>query len=627
MRSWDQHRKARPVELGDDAPLVVGDADPARYTRRGVSIRWLVGALTTAVTSVALMGGALVAALDGRYVINAEAAVLSREVADTPRAEKGDRVTPVYEEVSSRRTIEISTVVRQGDEDLIQKRPYAVVNASLVLDKKEIGDVPEFNAQKLAQRDDAAEEEATDAIYDKAVDGEITVSVSSFPLEQPVAFDDTVALDEEEIERQLRDEQYSDNMPMPVGEADGFIDDKSGIPGNVTIVPENVSELIKGSDEDDAAASNSEFIEVVQPGDTLKKILIGSGVGEDDITAIDEILSRLGVAQLRAGQTLRVAFQLEETEEGATRRPSRFSIYKDTRHVATVAMTDTGRFVLGEAPPGPAPKVEDVQVATTSGNTPTVYKSLYQTLKNHDVPQNVQDTLLATFSLDLDFNSQVRPGDKLTVIHSQKGGDSEEILYASLMAGGVERKIYRFKSNEGDVDFYDEDGRTGDKFLMRKPMSRGVYRSGFGPRRHPILKRSRMHTGVDYAAPRGTPIFAAGDGVVKQAGWKAGYGRWVAIRHANGYETGYAHQSRIADGIKPGLTVKQGQVIGYVGTTGLSTGPHLHFEVKVNGRHVNPLKIRLRRGRELTGSQLAKFQAERDRIDRILNEDFPVASN
>ena len=141
MRSWDHHRRSKPVELGDDAPLVVGDADPARYTRRGVSIRWLVGALTTAVTSVALMGGALIAALDGRYVINAEAAVLSREVINTPRAEKGDRVTPVYEEVSSRREIEISTIVRQGDQDLIQKRPYAVINASLVLDKTEIGDV------------------------------------------------------------------------------------------------------------------------------------------------------------------------------------------------------------------------------------------------------------------------------------------------------------------------------------------------------------------------------------------------------------------------------------------------------------------------------------------------------
>nr|WP_232372771.1 M23 family metallopeptidase [Acuticoccus mangrovi] len=127
-----------------------------------------------------------------------------------------------------------------------------------------------------------------------------------------------------------------------------------------------------------------------------------------------------------------------------------------------------------------------------------------------------------------------------------------------------------------------------------------------------------MHTGVDYAAPRGTPIYAAGDGVVQQAGWKAGYGRWTLIRHKNGYATGYGHQSRIAKGIKPGVQVKQGQVIGYVGSTGFSTGPHLHYEVHVNGRPVNPLKIRLRRGRELSGTMLSNFKSERDRIDALL---------
>jgi len=151
-------------------------------------------------------------------------------------------------------------------------------------------------------------------------------------------------------------------------------------------------------------------------------------------------------------------------------------------------------------------------------------------------------------------------------------------------------------------------------------MARGIFRSGFGMRRHPILRRNRMHNGVDYAAPRGTPIYAAGDGVIRQAGWKAGYGRWVSIRHKNGYETGYAHQSRIAGGIKPGVAVKQGQVIGYVGSTGFSTGPHLHFEVRVNGRPVNPLTIRLRRGRELSGRELADFQSERERIDALITE-------
>lgn len=627
MRSRD-NRKHVVVELGDDAPLAVGDDDPSRYTRRGVSLRWLFGAVTTAVTSLALMGGALFAALDGRYVIRAEAAVTQIDQPRARKAAKGDRVTPVYQEVSSRRTIEVSTVVRQGDQNLIAKRPYALINASLVLDNDKIGDVPAFNPRAIAVREPPSKEGATDAIYDKAVDGEITVSVSSFPLEGNVEFDDERLLEEDDIERQLREDQVVD-ASIPIADTEGFVDERIGAPSNVSIVPENVSELVKTSDPEGGGGSGSELIEVVQPGDTLRKIMRGSGIIDEDIKEIEEILTRLGVGRLKTGQTLRLAFRLDEDFETPTRRPSRLSIYGDGRHVATVAMTDTGRFVLGEAPPGPAPEVEDIQVASDRGGLPSIYKSLYQTLVDHELPESVRESLIATFSLDVDFNAQVRPGDKLTVLHSEPEEDAgpPEILFASLVAAGVERTFYRFKSPDGKVDFYDDEGRTGDKFLLRKPMARGVFRSGFGMRRHPILRRQRMHTGVDYAAPRGTQIYAAGDGVVQQAGWKAGYGRWVMIRHNNGYATGYAHQSRIADGIKPGVRVKQGQIIGYVGSTGFSTGPHLHYEVMINGRQVNPLKIRVRRGRELSGETLVAFKAERDRIDRLINTGDTALAN
>ena len=140
-------------------------------------------------------------------------------------------------------------------------------------------------------------------------------------------------------------------------------------------------------------------------------------------------------------------------------------------------------------------------------------------------------------------------------------------------------------------------------------------------RRHPILRYARMHKGVDWSAKRGTPIMAAGNGVIEEAKWKSGYGRWIKIRHANGYATGYAHQSGFAKGIRAGIRVRQGQIIGYVGSTGLSTGPHLHYEVMVNGRHVNPLRIRLPRGRVLTDTVLANFERERDHIDALLAKD------
>lgn len=626
MPAWD-NKRTRPVELGDEPPIAVGDGDPARYTRRGVSLRWLFGAMVTAVTSTALMGGALVAALDGRYVVSAEAATLGVAVQPrAQRAEKGDRVRPVYDAgIASRRVIEVPTVVRQGDQRIIGKRPYVVVDASLVLDPDKIGAVPQFT-QKETPPETASSESTTDAIYDQSVDGEITVSVSTFPLGDAALFDEGIEIQEDVIERELRGITGGETA-LPTLPDEPVVDtDTAAVAPNLVVIPENVSELLKSADEDEDASSESELIELVQPGDTLRKILVGSGVSAEDIAAIDGILARVGVNTLKRGQTLRVAFQLDEEGGEATRSPSRFTIYEAGAHVVTVAATDGGEFVLGEAPTGPVPDVRDV-VAPRNENLPSIYRGLYQTMVDQEIPGQVRELILQTFALDVDFNQSARSGDRLTVLYSATDADDAplEVLYAGLVAGGVERKMYRYRSSDGTIDYFDEGGKTGDKFLLRKPVERGVYRSGFGMRRHPILRRSRMHAGVDYSAPRGTKIYAAGDGVIEIAGWKAGYGRYIQLEHRNGYETAYAHQSRFADGIRPGVRVKQGQIIGYVGSTGFSTGPHLHFEVRVNGRPVNPLKIRLRHGKELSGEPLVAFNAEVERIDALIAERREVA--
>ena len=151
-------------------------------------------------------------------------------------------------------------------------------------------------------------------------------------------------------------------------------------------------------------------------------------------------------------------------------------------------------------------------------------------------------------------------------------------------------------------------------------------RSGFGSRRHPLLSYTKMHTGVDWAAPLGTPIYASGNGTIEKVGWESGYGKYIRIRHANGYETAYGHMTAFARATQPGARVRQGQVIGYVGSTGLSTGPHLHYEILVNGRFVDPLRLRLPRGRVLDGPMLAGFEQERDRIDNMITRNSRVAS-
>ena len=162
---------------------------------------------------------------------------------------------------------------------------------------------------------------------------------------------------------------------------------------------------------------------------------------------------------------------------------------------------------------------------------------------------------------------------------------------------------------------YDETGKSAKKFLVRKPVNNAIMRSGFGGRRHPILGYVKMHTGVDWATPYGTPIFASGNGVVEKVGWEGGYGKYVRLKHNNGYETAYGHMSAFAKGMEPGKRVRQGQVIGFVGSTGMSTGAHVHYEILVNGRFVDPMRIKLPRGRSLDGPLMASFEKERDRLD------------
>ena len=196
------------------------------------------------------------------------------------------------------------------------------------------------------------------------------------------------------------------------------------------------------------------------------------------------------------------------------------------------------------------------------------------------------------------------PGDSFDLLYSEdeSGEGRNDVRYASLTVGGETKKYYRYQTaDDGAYDYYDETGKSAKKFLVRKPVAIGIMRSGFGERNHPLLHYMKMHTGVDWAAPMGTPIFAAGNGAIDEIGVKGGYGKYVRVRHANGYQTAYGHMTAFARGLNVGSHVRQGQVIGFVGSTGLSTGAHVHYEILVNNRFVDPMRIKLPRGRVLEG--------------------------
>ncbi|MEW5424825.1 M23 family metallopeptidase [Amorphus sp. 3PC139-8] len=645
---WHHHASAQPVDLGEDPPLVVGPSGPEAFGRRAVSVRWLAGTVLTGITSTVLMGGALIGALDGRYSItlpaSAHVATLGDATGVGPAA-KGDRMRPTAEEISNKQIIEVSTVTHLGNRNLIKKQPYALVTASLVTRTSDIvDDIPPFNPLSIfADTTVFPSKAATDAIYDAQVDGEITITEHDFPIGTEVALAEGAQLSTEEAEAQLREQQWFDGTASIEFAARslasdhrfdfGFADPRTG-DAAISITPENVSEVVKRAEDGGDGIASDEVVALVASGDTLADILKEYGATEDSIEAIESVLQDdWNVAEVSAGQTVRMEIERFGFDDNAGSRPVRVSIYNDAEHLATVAMTDDEEFVAAQPPADVIPMVataaDAINPQPRQGRAPTVYDSLYQTALEHDVPEKLIDNLVRTYSFDVDLNGHVRPGDQFTVLYAahKEAEDADsppEILYTSLTAGGVERRFYRFRTpDDSSVDFYDENGKSAQKFLMRKPMARGVFRSGFGYRRHPILGYSKLHSGVDWAAPRGTPIYASGNGTVEEAGWKAGYGRWTLIKHANGYETGYAHQSGWADGLKKGVRVTQGQLIGYVGSTGLSTGPHLHYEVHVNGRPVDPLRIRLPRGRELTGEMLTAFEHERERIDALIERELP----
>ena len=250
-----------------------------------------------------------------------------------------------------------------------------------------------------------------------------------------------------------------------------------------------------------------------------------------------------------------------------------------------------------------------------------LYDSLYETALKQEIPRPVIDELVRIFANDVDFGRAVSGGDSFEAFYddSEEGEGHNQLLYAAITARNETFRYYRFQTpDDGLIDYYDQDGRSTRKFLVRMPIVGGRFTSGFGIRFHPILGYSRPHTGVDWAAPIGTPIFAAGSGTIIQAGWDSGYGRRIEIQHANGYITTYNHMSGFARGATEGAHVRQGQVIGYLGQTGLATGPHLHYEILVNGHFVDPMRVKLARTREFDGRMLANFKRERDRIDGLV---------
>ncbi|MFG1296836.1 M23 family metallopeptidase [Xanthobacter variabilis] len=621
--------------LGEDPPLGV-DGDEEEIDRRRVSVRWFAATLLTALCGSFLMGGAVYAALDGEHRL----ALMPEKIRTTLRnalavgerptnaSRKGDRMSLLSDSSNARQTFRVSTATKVGDREIIKVRPFTRVAANLAMSTTSVSaNIPRFNPAQLVADSTAREEAAPQA----EPTGEVTVvmrELTSVPPHTKLGATvpmESVLVKVREIAELARSQpgvlpeaivgtsaHFSPNAPYLSYASVGQDLGAAAAPAprdNISFVPKTSAETSGGNDWSDTTV-------VVKKGDTIVSILTDAGVSKEDARALAAAFKRGKDGIVKDGLRLRMLLQ----QEGSRILPLRVSLFSDSGHEGTIALSDRNEFVNVPEPAETEMAGVSEDADDDSGPGVRLYESIYETALRNEVPRSVIADLIRVYSFDVDFQKRVRSGDNFEVLYSDDPSGNNEVLFAALTLGNDTKRYYRFQtSDDGVIDYYDEDGKSAKKFLVRKPLSGGIMRSPFGYRRHPILGYSKLHTGVDWADAIGTPIYAAGNGTIIYANWKSGYGKHTEIQHANGYVTTYSHQSGFARGIREGMQVRQGQLIGYIGSTGLSTGPHLHYEVKINGNFVDPMRIKLPRGRALSGKFLAEFVKERERIDALMN--------
>ena len=351
----------------------------------------------------------------------------------------------------------------------------------------------------------------------------------------------------------------------------------------------------------------------IKSGETFDKILQNYSVDKQEVNKIKNSLqTKINLNKLNTKQIIQ--FSLDKTNNKITEFYFHIS---NTQKIYLKRNIENDSF--------------NKEILSIKLNKKIIYKeniilqSLYKSATDENIPANIIIEYAGIYGFQVDFQRDVRKKDKFQIMYevflNQKKEmvETGEILFANLKLSGQDNSLYFF-NKEGSEGHYDKNGKSVKKALMKTPINGARLSSPFGMRKHPIDGYNKMHRGTDFAAPMGTPIMASGDGIIKKAGWCGGGGNCVKIKHNSTYQTVYAHMSKFARGIKEGVRVKQGQTIGYVGSTGKSTGPHLHYEVIFNGKKINSQKLKLPSGKILKGNERKMFETEKIKIDVLMSE-------
>lgn len=551
---------------------------------------------------------------------------------------KSDRLQMMTGAKSTRFIIHETLRQKRGGREYIYAKPYVRVVSRLAPVPANYSDViPPFNPVKLydnseaiGQNDTSAQKggDSKNSVATRVVEllGGILPGEDGQELEtdeaQELATKAATAADEASAARALGDPEPQVNAD-PLGTT-------SAAPASEEATPPNTTIFAKSGDQTEEAPSDLDILKptvrTVRDGQKLTQVLTDAGAeiwqAREMIEAMKSIFPERSVT---AGMEVHIALQPSLTKQNRM-EPVRFSVYDEGHaHKVTVMRNNAGEFVASADPIDEQQLLRLAQADAAQTQSSSLYASIYHAGLIQSVPPETIGQILKIHAYETDYRRRLRADDTCEFFFDLKDdggteGPPGELLFTSITSGGETSRYYRYRTNDGQIDFYDAEGNNSKKFLMRRPVRGEDVRltSGFGFRFHPLLNEKRMHTGVDWATSPGTPILASGNGTIEEAGRKGQYGNYVRIRHANGYQTAYGHMSRFAPGAAPGVKVRQGQIIGYVGSTGLSSGPHLHFEVLVNNQFVDPMSIQVPRERKLEGRELAEFQKERQRIDELM---------
>ena len=646
---------------GSDRAKVFGPEDGIKKDA-SVHLRWIISTMVAGIVGATGIGAVILGSSD---IKKAEtlADTFERTIEDAiPKDDglqdaqtasfftraKSDKLPTSDTGAVTQHVIHESIVTEKRSRRFIRVKPYERIVARLSTSSENMAQIPPFNPFRLyanlspirnARQADAA---SRDDVEIASLDLDTVPATNFMGKELPDAVVmnaviEAIQIDQNDASR-LDDEVSSETTlasPLLVKTGPEIVDGyevaraSDPVGANTTVLAKSV---VPSNGTDEFAGQEIRVV-TVRKGDSLLGILRRAGAQSWQALAIVEAASPVfSSRQMKPGQQVRLTMVPSPTQDNLM-EPRRVSVFgAGQQHLVSVVANNAGEYEASVQPIDTMSLV--LRPPSADSIRPSIYSSVYQVGRIRELPDDLIMRILKVHAYDTDFKRRVAPGDEVELFFDRGERDSGSegdtpgaLLFTSIKIGNTRRDFYRYRTPDGVIDFYDADGNSAKKFLMRKPVRGGGVRftSSFGFRMHPILRRRKMHTGVDWAAARGTPILAAGNGVIEEAGRKGGYGNYVRIRHANGYKTSYAHMRRIGRGVRVGAKVRQGQVIGQVGSTGLSSGPHLHYEVLVNNRPVNPMSISVPRGRQLKGKAKLAFTKERRRIDELRRR-IPVST-